>query len=424
MGKNVWPYIKAAARFTKNFLKKKVTPITMSSKQSIVKHLQILIEIFLVSTKLGLTSFGGPVAHLGYFHNEYVQKRKWMDERSYADFVALCQFLPGPASSQVGIGIGLSRGGILGAIVSWLGFTLPSVLVLVLFASLLQQIDIAHAGWIHGLKLVAVAIVAHALWGMAQKLTPDRGRVTIAVIAAATVLLFQTAWIQIIVILFAGIIGWLLYREHTITAETEISIPISRKVAALCLSLFFLLFILLPILRPFSHWIAMFNSFYRSGSLVFGGGHVVLPLLENEFVSNGYITKEQFLAGYGMTQAVPGPLFTFAAYIGAIMGGTAGATIATIAIFLPAFLLVIGVLPFWDALRRKPYVQGAMFGINAAVVGILLAAFYHPIWTSSMMQPTDFVVALLLFTMLAFWKMPPWVIVIIGAISGMILSVL
>ncbi|MEH6888995.1 chromate transporter [Bacillus sp. JJ864] len=396
----------------------------MKSKQSIVKHLQILIEIFLVSTKLGLTSFGGPVAHLGYFHNEYVQKRKWMDERSYADFVALCQFLPGPASSQVGIGIGLSRGGILGAIVSWLGFTLPSVLTLVLFASLLQQIDIANAGWIHGLKLVAVAIVAHALWGMAQKLTPDRGRATIAVIAAATVLLFQTAWVQIIVILFAGIIGRLLYREHTITAETEISIPISRKVAALCLSLFFLLLILLPILRPFSHWISMFDSFYRSGSLVFGGGHVVLPLLENEFVSNGYITKEQFLAGYGMTQAVPGPLFTFAAYIGAIMDGTAGATIATISIFLPAFLLVVGVLPFWDALRRKPYVQGAMFGINAAVVGILLAAFYHPIWTSSVMQPADFVVALLLFTMLAFWKMPPWVIVIIGAISGMILSIL
>ncbi|PEA52751.1 ChrA protein [Bacillus pseudomycoides] len=396
----------------------------MNSKQSIVKHLQILLEIFLVSTKLGLTSFGGPVAHLGYFHNEYVQKRKWMDERSYADFVALCQFLPGPASSQVGIGIGLSRGGILGAIVSWLGFTLPSVLALVLFASLLQQVDIANAGWIHGLKLVAVAIVAHASWGMAQKLTPDRGRIAIAVIAAATVLLFQAAWIQIIVILFAGIIGWLLYREHTITAETEISIPISRKVAALCLSLFFLLLILLPILRSFSHWIAMFDSFYRSGSLVFGGGHVVLPLLENEFVSNGYITKEQFLAGYGMTQAVPGPLFTFAAYIGTIMDGTAGATIATIAIFLPAFLLVVGVLPFWDALRRKPYVQGAMFGINAAVVGILLAAFYHPIWTSSVMQPTDFVVALLLFTMLAFWKMPPLVIVIIGAISGMILAVL
>ena len=396
----------------------------MKSKQIITNQIQILIEIFLVSTKLGLTSFGGPIAHLGYFHNEYVQKRKWMDERSYVDLVALCQFLPGPASSQVGIGIGLSRGGILGAIVSWLGFTLPSVLALVLFASLLQQIDIAHAGWIHGWKPEAVAIVAHALWGMAQKLTPDRARVTIAVIAAAIVLLFQAAWIQIIAILFAGIIGWLLYKEHSITAETAISIPISRKVAVLCLSLFVLLLILLPILRPFSHWIAMFDSFYRSGSLVFGGGHVVLPLLENEFVSNGYITKEQFLAGYGMTQAVPGPLFTFAAYIGAIMNGTIGATIATIAIFLPAFLLVVGVLPFWDALRRKPYVQGAMFGINAAVVGILLAAFYHPIWTSSVMQPADFVVALLLFTMLAFWKMPPWVIVIIGAISGMILSVL
>ncbi len=396
----------------------------LKTKQTITNYLQILIEIFLVSTKLGLTSFGGPVAHLGYFHHEYVQKRKWIDEKSYADLVALCQFLPGPASSQVGMGIGLSRGGILGAIISWLGFTLPSVLVLVLFASVLQQIDIAHAGWIHGLKLVAVAIVAHALWGMAQKLTPDRGRATIAVIAAAAVLLFQAAWIQIIVILFAGVIGWLLYREHTIATETKIFIPISRKVAVLCLSLFFILLILLPILRPLSHWIAMFDSFYRSGSLVFGGGHVVLPLLENEFVSNGSITKEQFLAGYGMTQAVPGPLFTFAAYIGAIMNGALGATIATIAIFLPAFLLVVGVLPFWDALRRKPYVQGALLGINAAVVGILLAAFYQPIWTSSVEKPADFVVALLLFAMLAFWKLPPWVIVIVGAISGIILSVL
>lgn len=270
--------------------------------------MKTIIEIFLVSLKLGLTSFGGPVAHLGYFHHEYVQKRKWMDERSYGDLVALCQFLPGPASSQVGIGIGLSRGGLLGAIAAWTGFTLPSVLVLVFFASLLQQFHVTDAGWIHGLKLVAVAIVAHAIWGMTQKLTPDRNRATIAIITAAIALLFPSTWTQVALILLAGFIGWLLYRKYEIPPASKIHIPISRITAILCLLLFLSLLFLLPILRPFSHWIAMFDSFYRSGSLVFGGGHVVLPLLENEFVLNGMVTKEQFLAGYGLTQAVPGPL--------------------------------------------------------------------------------------------------------------------
>ncbi len=385
---------------------------------------QTLLEIFLVSFKLGITSFGGPVAHLGYFHHEYVQKRKWMDEKSYGDLVALCQFLPGPASSQVGMGIGLLRGGLLGSIVSWIGFTLPSVLVLVLFASLFSQFELGSTGWIHGLKLVAVAIVAHAIWGMAQKLTPDRNRATIAIVTAAIALLWPSSWTQIILIVCSSFIGWFLYRSQPITQSQTIKVPISKIVAASCLILFFGLLLLLPMLRPFSYYISLFDSFYRSGALVFGGGHVVLPLLESEFVQNGMMTKEQFLAGYGLTQAVPGPLFTFASYIGFVLNGTAGAVIATIAIFLPAFLLVIGVLPFWDSVRKVPVIQGALLGVNAAVVGILLAAFYDPIWTSTIMNSVDFVFASLLFCLLAFWKTPPWVIVILGAFGGYVLSIL
>lgn len=385
---------------------------------------QSLLEIFLVSFKLGLTSFGGPVAHLGYFHHEYVQKRKWMDEKSYGDLVALCQFLPGPASSQVGMGIGLLRGGILGAIISWVGFTLPSVLVLVFFASFLNQFELGSTGWIHGLKLVAVAIVAHAIWGMAQKLTPDRNRATIAIVTAAIVLLWPSNWTQVILIVLSGLIGWLLYKVPQNAQSYKIQVSISKTMASSCLILFFGLLLLLPMMRSLSPFIALFDSFYRSGSLVFGGGHVVLPLLESEFVQNGFMTKEQFLAGYGLTQAVPGPLFTFASYIGAVLNGTAGAVIATIAIFLPAFLLVIGVLPFWDSIRKVPAIQGALLGVNAAVVGILIAAFYDPIWTSTIINASDFVFASLLFCLLTFWKMPPWIIVIFGALGGYVLSIL
>ncbi|PEN38426.1 ChrA protein [Bacillus toyonensis] len=385
---------------------------------------RLLVEIFLVSFKLGLTSFGGPVAHLGYFHHEYVQKRKWMDEKSYGDLVALCQFLPGPASSQVGMGVGLLRGGLLGAIISWIGFTLPSVLVLVFFASFLNQFEIGSTGWIHGLKLVAVAIVAHAIWGMAQKLTPDRNRATIAIVTAAIALLWPSSWTQIILILLSGLIAWLLYKTPQNAQVYKIQISISKTMASSCLILFFGLLLLLPILRPLSPHIALFDSFYRSGSLVFGGGHVVLPLLESEFVQNGLMTKEQFLAGYGLTQAVPGPLFTFASYIGAVLNGTTGAVIATIAIFLPAFLLVIGVLPFWDSVRKVPAIQGALLGVNASVVGILIAAFYDPIWTSTIMNASDFVFASLLFGLLTFWKTPPWIIVILGAFGGYVISIL
>lgn len=386
--------------------------------------LKAVFEVLRVSTKLGLTSFGGPVAHLGYFHNEYIRRRKWMDERSYADLVALCQFLPGPASSQVGIGIGVMRAGLMGGVAAWIGFTLPSVIALVLFAYLLQGFDIGNAGWIHGLKLVAVTIVAHAVLGMGQKLTPDRNRATIAIIAATVTLLWQTAISQALIIVLAGIIGLFLYKNTKIPELPDIRVPIKRSLAVICLVLFFGLLIILPFLRGITslQWLPMFDSFYRSGSLVFGGGHVVLPLLEREVVPMGWLSKEDFLAGYGATQAVPGPLFTFAAYLGAIMNGWTGAIIATLGIFLPAFLLVVGALPFWDSLRRKPIIQGALVGVNAAVVGILLAALYDPIWTSSILAPADFALASILFIMLVFWKTPPWVVVIAGALGGVIIN--
>ncbi|KAA9023863.1 chromate transporter [Niallia endozanthoxylica] len=383
-----------------------------------------LLEILMVSTRLGLTSFGGPIAHLGYFHNEYVRRRKWMDEKSYADLVALCQFLPGPASSQVGIGIGVVRGGILGGIVSFIGFTLPSVIALIIFALILQGMDVGNAGWIHGLKMVAVAVVAHAILGMAKNLTPDLKRKAIALFALVGTLMWQTAFTQVGIIILSAFIGFLLYRQHTENNDAKIQFPISKKFAAICLILFFSLLFLLPILREVTslHWIALFDSFYRSGSLVFGGGHVVLPLLEREFVPTGWLSKDEFLAGYGAAQAVPGPLFTFAAYLGAVMNGWAGGILATIAIFLPAFLLILGTLPFWDSLRRNPKIKGALMGVNAAVVGILIAAFYQPIWTSSILSPIDFAFAAILFSMLVYWKLPPWVVVVTGAIGGSLMT--
>ncbi|TVY02118.1 chromate transporter [Cohnella terricola] len=388
--------------------------------------LKVLLEVLFVSTKLGFTSFGGPIAHLGYFHHEYIRRRKWMDERSYADLVALCQFLPGPASSQVGIGIGVIRGGLLGGLIAWLGFTLPSVIALVLFAFLLQGFDIGSAGWIHGLKIVAVAIVAQAIVGMGQKLTPDRNRATIAIIATSATLLWQTAVSQVLIIVLAGIVGVILYRKTAIPAAPNLSIPISRSFAIICLSLFFGLLIVLPLLRQFgvSGWLPLFDSFYRAGSLVFGGGHVVLPLLEREVVPTGWISKADFLAGYGAAQAVPGPLFTFAGYLGAMINGVKGTLVATTAIFLPAFLLIVGSLPFWNSLRKSPKVQGALVGINAAVVGILLAALYNPLWITAILAPADFALASILFLMLIFWKLPPWVVVITGAVGGTLIGLI
>jgi chromate transporter len=388
--------------------------------------LSLLLEILMVSAKLGLTSFGGPIAHLGYFHDEYVRRRKWLDEQAYANLVALCQFLPGPASSQVGIGIGVMRGGLFGGILAFVGFTMPSVVILILFALILKGMDIGNAGWIHGLKIVAVAVVAHAIWGMAQKLTPDLSRKVIALLALICTVLWHTAYTQVSVILIAAVAGFIIYKGQKEDSSSTIQVPLSRRFAFICLGLFFGLLIVLPILRELttSSWVAMFDSFYRSSSVVFGGGHVVLPLLEREFVPSGWLSKEEFLAGYGAAQAVPGPLFTFAAYIGAVMDGWAGGLLASIAIFFPAFLLVLGTLPFWDSLSRNRKIKGALMGVNAAVVGILISAFYDPIWTSSIIAPIDFGFAALLFSMLAYWKLPPWVIVVTGIIGGYLLSLI
>ncbi|MBI0577208.1 chromate efflux transporter [Neobacillus cucumis] len=385
---------------------------------------RFLLEVFGVALKLGLTSFGGPIAHLGYFHEEYVRKRKWLDERSYVDLVALCQFLPGPASSQVGIGIGMMRGGILGGFAAFLGFTLPSVIALIIFAFLLKGLNVNEAGWVHGLKIVAVVVVAQAIIGMARTLTPDLKRKALALGALIVSLLIPATFTQVGIILISAIIGFLFFKHSDIQVDIAIPVPVSRTLALVCLTFFFGLLLLLPILRDVtaSHTLALFDSFYRSGALVFGGGHVVLPLLEKEFVPLGWISKESFLAGYGAAQAVPGPLFTFAAYLGAVMNGWKGALLATVAIFLPAFLLVMGTLPFWDLLRRNPKLKGAMLAVNGAVVGILIAAFYTPIWTSAIQSAKDFALGSILFSLLVILKLPPWVIVLAGVTGGTIFS--
>ncbi|SFS73182.1 chromate efflux transporter [Paenibacillus sp. 453mf] len=383
-----------------------------------------LWEVFTTALKLGLTSFGGPVAHLGYFHNEYVMRRKWIDERTYADLVALSHFLPGPASSQVGMGVGMMRAGVLGGIIAWLGFTLPSVLALFIAASLLQQSGIVEIGWMHGLKIVAVAIVAHAVWSMGKNLAPDRSRMTIAALACVLVVIWPSAITQVSLIIAAGLAGVYLFRGKQESTPSAEKAPIQKGLGIFCLVLFFLLLFGLPLLSEISGsaWIAYFDSFYRAGALVFGGGHVVLPMLERELVPQGLIDADAFLAGYGLTQAVPGPLFTFASYLGTIMEGALGAVIFTVAIFLPGALLIIGAIPFWQQLRGRSGIQGALKGVNAAVVGLLLAAFYDPVFTSAVRGPYDFALALVLFVMLVWWKLPPWIIVLIGLFGGMALN--
>ncbi|MED1604980.1 chromate efflux transporter [Cytobacillus kochii] len=389
-----------------------------------MQYFKKLLEIFIVSTRLGFTSFGGPVAHLGYFHQEYVRKRKWMDEKSYADLVALSQFLPGPASSQVGIGIGVMRGGVLGGIVSFIGFTMPSVIALILFAYFAQQLGLVEFGIIQGLKIVAVVIVAHAILGMAKSLTPDLTRKSIALFALLITLLIPHNLSQIGVILVAGLLGYFMFSKKEEHDGLSLQVPLSKKVGLVCLSLFFGLLTILPILNSIisSTWLSMVDSFYRAGALVFGGGHVVLPLLEREFVPTGFISEEAFLSGYAAAQAVPGPLFTFAAFIGADMNGWLGGMIATFSIFLPAILLIFGVLPFWHALRKNHHIRGAFIAINAAVVGILISAFYMPIWTSAIITPLDFSLAAILFFMLVYWKLPPWLIVLAGATGGVLIE--
>jgi len=382
-------------------------------------------EVLAVFLRLGLTSFGGPVAHLGYFHTEFVERRRWLDERSYVDLVALCQFLPGPASSQVGIGTGLLRAGIPGALAAWVGFTLPSAVAMVLFAYGLGTLQGAlGSGWLHGLKIAAVAVVAQAVWGMARTLCPDRPRATLAVLAAVVALLVPSVWGQIGAIAAGAVIGLIALRDGAAPAGSALHVPIGKKFGLACLALFFALLAGLPLLDAAVHSqaLAMFDSFYRSGSLVFGGGHVVLPLLQAEVVPPGWVSNNDFLAGYGAAQAVPGPLFTFAAYLGAVMKtqptGWLGAIICLVAVFLPSFLLVFGALPFWAALRGEPRAQAALRGINAAVVGLLLAALYRPVWVSAIMAPVDFALAIVAFLALALWKAPPWLVVVLAAVAG------
>ncbi|KTT83061.1 MULTISPECIES: chromate efflux transporter [Mammaliicoccus] len=380
-------------------------------------------NIFLVALKLGLLSFGGPTAHLGYFYDEYVKKRKWLDEKEYSDLVALCQFLPGPASSQVGIGIGTMRGGIIGGIISFIGFTLPSVIMLMIFSMLFTNSD-ANFTWIQGLKLVAVAIVAQAIIGMGKKLTNTKTTITLALFVLILALVINNLYIQVIALLITGVYGLIFLRKDA-TSRNKIknkTFNLPKKLGLVSLSLFFLLLTILPIASSITNnlWLKMFDSFYRSGSLVFGGGHVVLPLLKNEFVPSGLISPDNFLTGYAAAQAVPGPLFTFASYIGMSIEGISGGILATIAIFLPAFLLLFGILPFWDNIKSNIYAEGFLKGISSGVVGILIAAFYNPIWTSTINSELDFALGSLLFVLLMYFKFPSWSIVLIGIILGVL----
>ncbi|GHB14018.1 chromate efflux transporter [Modicisalibacter luteus] len=388
-------------------------------------------EVFRAFLLLGLTSFGGPIAHLGYFRTEFVARRKWLTEQAYADLVALCQFLPGPASSQVGFALGLMRGGPWGAAAAWLAFTLPSAMILVLFAygAFLMEGAIG-SGIIHGLKLVAVAIVANAVWGMARNLCPDRQRATIALAAVLIVVLFSGPLGQVAAIVAGGLAGIWYCRGQASFPDSHLNFSVSRKAGGVA----FLLFLIFLVGLPFMTWatgsqtLDVIDAFYRAGALVFGGGHVVLPLLEAEVVQPGWVTSDEFLTGYGAAQAVPGPLFTFSAYLGAILepepNGLVGAGLALLAIFVPGFLLLIAILPFWGAFRQYATAQAVMRGANAAVVGILGAALYEPVWTSAVLGAHDFAMALTGFVLLTAWKIPPWLVVIIVGLGGLSVSLL
>jgi chromate transporter len=387
-----------------------------------------VLEVFAVFLRLGLTSFGGPIAHLGYFRDEFVARRKWLDERTYADLVALCQFLPGPASSQVGMAIGIARAGMPGALAAWLGFTAPSAIALVAFAYGVGALGPGSGGWLHGLKVVAVAVVAQAVWGMARSLTPDRPRITLAVLAALVMLTWPTALGQIGVIVAGAIAGRLLVAPAGAAVPAALAFPVRRSWAIVAWVLFFGLLAGLPLAARMtgSETLAIIDGFYRTGSLVFGGGHVVLPLLQAEVVPRGWVDNDAFLAGYGAAQAVPGPLFTFAAYLGAVMNapltGWVGGLVCLAAIFLPSFLLVVGALPFWDRLRASPAAQSMLAGVNAAVVGLLLAALYDPVWTSAIRGPADFGLGLAAFALLVFWRVPPWAVVALTAAGSAALA--
>jgi chromate transporter len=395
-------------------------------------------EVFLAALKLGLTSFGGPVAHVGYFRSEYVDRRRWLDERTFGDLMALCQFLPGPASSQLGMAIGMGRAGRLGAVAAWLGFTLPSAIVMMLFALWLGAgTDVSDAGWLRGLKLTAVAVVAQAVWSMAQSLAPDRPRATIALAAAGWAVLVPGIAGQLAPLAVSAAIGYWLLRP-TAQAAAQPAAPTAasqptrrgagRTAALLQLGIFAALLMLLPAasqLLPQSQALALADSHYRVGSLVFGGGHVVLPMLEAEVaaIGGGSISSETFMAGYGAAQAMPGPLFTFAAFIGGAAApgwlGAVYAAVALVAIFVPSYLLLAGSLPFWSKLRDNRLARGALNGVNAAVVGILLAALYDPVWTDTVASEADFAFVLAAFLLLQVWKRAPWQVVVLSALGGL-----
>lgn len=389
----------------------------------------------MTALKLGLTSFGGPVAHVGYFRQEYVMRKKWLDDRTFADLTALCQFLPGPASSQLGMAIGMRRAGIVGALAGWLGFTLPSALLMALFAIWLGAAgaDVGDAGWLHGLKLVAVAVVAQAVWSMGRTLAPDRPRAALAFSAACWAVLVPGPAGQLVPLVLCALAGLALLKP--VVAEEEKPSPderqpLKRRTALALFAVFLALLALLPAAArqyPDSTALALADSHYRAGSLVFGGGHVVLPMLEGEIVDRGVsgITADTMMAGYGAVQAMPGPLFSIAAFIGGVSApgwnGALLAALALTAIFIPSFLLLAGAMPFWNALRGDRRVRGALNGVNAGVVGLLLAALYDPVWTGTVRTATDFAFVLGVFAFLHFWKQPPWLAVALSALIGRLL---
>ncbi|RQR34158.1 MULTISPECIES: chromate efflux transporter [unclassified Burkholderia] len=387
--------------------------------------------VFVAFLRLGLTSFGGPVAHLGYFRDAFVTRRGWLTERAYADLVGLCQFLPGPASSQVGMAIGLSRAGYAGMFAAWLGFTLPSALLMMLFALGMHAAGMpVAAGALHGLRIVSVAVIAQAVWGMARTLCPDTRRATLMAVAACLALLVPAAWLQVAVIVAAGAAGLVLLPQPERGAHDPLPLHVSHRAGALWLVLFAALLVALPFAAGalHSHTLAVADAFFRTGALVFGGGHVVLPLLQAAVVAPGWVGDSAFLAGYGVAQAVPGPLFTFSAFLGASLrdapNGWLGGTIALVSIFAPSFLLVAGTAPFWERLRRSTRMQAALAGVNAAVVGLLLAALYHPVWSETIVSPRDFAAALVAFVALVFWRVPPWAVVIASAALGWLATAL
>ncbi len=381
------------------------------------------LEVLLAFLKLGLTSFGGPIAHLGYYRAEIVVRRRWLDDEAYTDLVALCQFLPGPASSQVAFSLGLIRAGYLGGLAAWIGFTLPSAILMTAFAFGASALDgPIGTGVLHGLKLVAVAIVAQAVWGMVRTLCPDRVRASIAAAAVLILVASSSSLAQMGTIALGGIAGLWLCRQPALASAKLLGQQVSRRVGVIALMIFFGLLVALPVLRDSSRGVELFDAFYRSGALVFGGGHVVLPLLSNAFVTPGWVSQESFLAGYGAAQALPGPLFAFAAYLGSVVrfppNGLAGATLGLVGIFLPGILVLIGALPFWDTFRQQPSAEATMRGVNAAVVGLLGAALYNPLWTTVVKSSADFAVVLVGFVLLVAWRTPPLVVVFLGALAG------